>query len=190
MAERARRGCAAKSIQRMCARRAAPCRVQAATMSDGKLRRLRILRSKDRQRKNRRRSVPNFLPPSAQPRVGLCSTGLPHGAAVWRAWNETDIRSATVCFWLRPRRTRNDSRLRSRRRTSAQQQGNARSLSCCVQSFTGRERSTNFFRLNTGSTSDGGMPSIPAGAEGAGATGTCSRRVDISMAVKSNAAAR
>jgi hypothetical protein len=150
MAERARRGCAAKSIQRMCARRAAPCRVQAATMSDGKLRRLRILRSKDRHRKNRRHSVPNFLPRLGRARVRFCSIGLPHGAAVWRAWNETGIRSATVRFWLRSRRTRNDSRLRSRSRMSAQQQGNARSLSCYIQSFTGCECSNIFFRLDNG----------------------------------------
>src|SRR5205814_10430934 len=39
-------------------------------------------------------------------------------------------------------------------------------------------------------TSDGGMPSDPVGEKWTGATGVCSRRVDISMAVKSNAPAR
>src|SRR5438067_3472151 len=39
-------------------------------------------------------------------------------------------------------------------------------------------------------TSDGGMPSGPVGEKWTGATDVCSRRVDISMAVKSNAPAR
>ena len=132
----------------MNARRVVPCRATAAYCC-ATPRKKRAARSENRHRQILHRRASKLSPLQRKWRARFCSTGFPVLAvAVWRASNVRGIRSATVRFWFRPQRTRNDSRLQSRSKSPSQQQRNARSFSCGVQSFTGRECSNIFFRLD------------------------------------------
>jgi len=146
MAEREREGSAAGLTQQMSARRAARYRKTTAPAQLANAQHAPIPQSKDQPPKNWRDRASSFSFSEEQPHARLCSTVLAKIALfALPAWNETGTRFAPRPASSRGRQARNDSRLRSTSKASARQLLNARSLSCCVQSCTGRACSNIFF---------------------------------------------
>ena len=116
-AEREREGSAARSIQRTKMRRVGRCRVTAAQQFATNTQRRACLNGKIRFAKFRIIGAQSFVSQKQQ-RAGFCSTAPARIVLfVSQAWNEMGARFAPCRFPLRPPRTRNDSRPRSRNRS-------------------------------------------------------------------------
>ena len=125
-AERVREDSAAKSIRRMKMRRVVRCRVTAVQQLATNTQRTRPPERENSHRRISRHCVPNLLFSQKRQRAGFCSTAPARIVLfVSQAWNETGTRFAPCRFPLRPRRTRNDSRPRSRNRSKSQHPRNA-----------------------------------------------------------------
>ena len=117
-AEREREGSAARSIQRTKMRRVGRCRVTAAQQLATNTQRTRPPERENSHRRISRHCVPNLLFSQKQQRAGFCSTAPARIVLfVSQAWNGMGTRFAPCRFPLRPPRTRNDSRPRSRNRS-------------------------------------------------------------------------
>ena len=117
-AEREREGSAARSIQRTKMRRVVRCRVTAAQQLATNTQRTRPPERENLRRRISRHCVPNLLFSQKRQRAGFCSTA-PAMIVLFvsQAWNGMGTRFAPCRFPLRPPRTRNDSRPRSRNRS-------------------------------------------------------------------------
>ena len=109
---------AARSIQRTKMRRVVRCRVTAAQQLATNTQRTRPPERENSHRRISRHCVPNLLFSQKQRRAGFCSTA-PAMIVLFvsQAWNGMGTRFAPCRFPLRPPRTRNDSRPRSRNRS-------------------------------------------------------------------------
>ena len=117
-AEREREGSAARSIQRTKMRRVVRCRVTAAQQLATNTQRTRPPERENSHRRISHHCVPNLLFSQKRQRAGFCSTA-PAMIVLFvsQAWNGMGTRFAPCRFPLRPPRTRNDSRPRSRNRS-------------------------------------------------------------------------
>ena len=117
-AEREREGSAARSIQRTKMRRVVRCRVTAAQQLATNTQRTRPPERENSRRRISHHCVPNLLFSQKRQRAGFCSTAPARIVLfVSQAWNGMGTRFAPCRFPVRPPRTRNDSRPRSRNRS-------------------------------------------------------------------------
>jgi hypothetical protein len=170
-AERVREDSAAKSIRRTKMRRAVRCRVTAAQQFATNTQRTRPPERENSQRRISRHCVPNLLFSQKRRRAGFCSTAPARIVSlVSQAWSETGTRFATCLFPLRPPRTRNDSRPRSKNKSQSQRQRSVWSRSHSPNSFSGASTQTfSCVGLATGAISPGAIP--PGGTTSLGSIG-------------------
>jgi len=139
--------------------------------------------------------APNLLSSQKRQRAKLCSTALGRIVPfVSQAWNGRGTRFAPCRFPLRPRRTHNDSRPRSKSRSQSQQLRSVWSRSYPPNTFRGSSIQIFSCESTIGAIAAEGMLSGGT-TSGTGPVETgwicgCSTRVAISIAVKSKAPAR